>query len=89
MTNIIDIIFTDRSNVKSKLRKLEFDNKEKFDLALNAFDILSKIKKSKLSVTSSIKSNKKLGRQIYSKLYNLSNTCSFLIIILFLLLQIL
>jgi len=69
MTNIIDIIFTDRSNVKSKLRKLEFDNKEKFDLALNAFDILSKIKKSKLSVTSSIKSNKEIelyDHQIYA-----------------------
>ena len=69
MTNIVDIIFTDRSNVKSKLRKLEFDNKEKFDLALNAFDILSKIKKSKLSVTSSIKSNKEIelyDHQIYA-----------------------
>ena len=69
MTNIVDIIFTDRNDVKSKLRKLEFDNKEKFDLTLNAFDILSKIKKSKLSVTSSIKSNKEIelyDHQIYA-----------------------
>ena len=68
MTNIIDIIFTDRSNVKSKLRKLEFDNKEKFDLALNAFDILSKIKKSKLISfsTSGIISQ----GYIYGKLFN-------------------
>ena len=77
MTNIVDIIFTDRSNVKSKLRKLEFDNKEKFELALNAFDILSKIKKSKLSVTSSIKSNKEIelyDHQIYAAV-KVKNEC--------------
>ncbi len=77
MTNIVDIIFTDRSNVKNKLRKLEFDNKEKFELALNAFDLLSKIKKSKLSVTSSIKSNKKIelyDHQIYAAI-KVKNEC--------------
>ena len=69
MTDIVKIIFTDRYGVKNKLRKLEFDNKEKFELALNAFDLLSKIKKSKLAVTSSIKSNKKIelyDHQIYA-----------------------
>ncbi len=77
MTNIVDIIFTDRNDVKSKLRKLEFDNKEKFDLTLNAFDILSKIKKSKLSVTSSIKSNKEIelyDHQIYAAI-KVKNEC--------------
>ena len=77
MTNIVDIIFTDRNDVKSKLRKLEFDNKEKFDLTLNAFDILSKIKKSKLSVTSSIKSNKEIelyDHQIYAAV-KVKNEC--------------
>ena len=69
MTDIVKVIFTDRYGVKNKLRKLEFDNKEKFELALNAFDLLSKIKKSKLAVTSSIKSNKKIelyDHQIYA-----------------------
>ena len=36
----VEVRFTDRSNVKRKLRKLEFDKKEKFELTLNAFDIL-------------------------------------------------
>ena len=69
MTNVVKVRFTDRYGIKNKLRKLEFDNKEKFKLALNAFDLLSKIKKSKLSVTSSIKSNKKIelyDHQIYA-----------------------
>ena len=69
MANIVKVRFTDRYGIKNKLRKLEFDNKEKFKLALNAFDLLSKIKKSKLSVTSSIKSNKKIelyDHQIYA-----------------------
>ncbi len=54
----IQIRFTDRSNVKTKLRKLQFDNKETFDLTITAFKLLSKIKESKLSIISSIKSNK-------------------------------
>ena len=69
MTNVVKVRFTDRYGIKNKLRKLEFDNKEKFKLALNAFDLLSKIKKSKLAVTSSIKSNKKIelyDHQIYA-----------------------
>ena len=45
MANVVKVRFTDRDGVKNKLRKLEFDNKEKFELALNAFDLLSKIKK--------------------------------------------
>ena len=55
---LVEIKFTDRSNVKSKLRNLQFDDKEAFDLTINAFELLSKIKESKLSVISSIKSNK-------------------------------
>ena len=35
MTNVVKIRFTDRDGVKNKLRKLEFDNKEKFKLSLN------------------------------------------------------
>ena len=69
MTNVVKIRFTDRDGVKNKLRKLEFESKEKFELSLNAFDLLSKIKKSKLAVTSSIKSNKKIelyDHQIYA-----------------------
>ena len=58
MSDEITIRFTDRSNVKSKLRKLRFDDKETFDLTINAFELLSKIKESKLSIISSIKSNK-------------------------------
>jgi SNF2 family DNA or RNA helicase len=58
MTNTVEIKFTDRSNIKNKLRKLEFDDKETFDLTINAFQLLSKIKESKLSIISSIKSNK-------------------------------
>lgn len=54
----IQIRFTDRSNVKSKLRKLQFDDKQTFDLTITAFELLSKIKESKLSIISSIKSNK-------------------------------
>ena len=67
----VEVRFTDRSNVKRKLRKLEFDKKEKFELALNAFDILSKLKKSELSVISSIKKNKQIDlydHQIYAAL---------------------
>ena len=70
MTNV-EIRFTDRSNVKRKLRKSEFDKKEKFELTLNAFDILSKLKKSELSVISSIKKNKQIDlydHQIYAAL---------------------
>ena len=70
MTNV-EVRFTDRSNVKRKLRKLEFDKKEKFELTLNAFDILSKLKKSELSVISSIKKNKQIDlydHQIYAAL---------------------
>ncbi len=52
------IRFTDRSNVKNKLRKLQFDDKITFDLTLNAFELLSEIKTSELSITDSIKSNK-------------------------------
>ncbi len=55
--NVI-IRFTDRSNVKSKLRKAQFDDKKTFDLTITAFEILSEIKASKLSIISSIKSNK-------------------------------
>ena len=58
MSDIIDIKFTDRSKIKTKLRKLQFDNKDTFDLTLTAFQLLSKIKESKLSIVSSIKSNK-------------------------------
>ena len=58
MTNTVDIKFTDRSNVKSKLRKLQFDDKNIFNLTIIAFQLLSKIKESKLSIISSIKSNK-------------------------------
>ena len=54
----IQIRFTDRSNVKSKLRKLQFDDKQTFDLTITAFELLSKIKESKLSIISSIKANK-------------------------------
>ena len=46
MANVVKVRFTDRDGVKNKLRKLEFDNKEKFELSLNAFELLSKIKKS-------------------------------------------
>ena len=53
-----EIKFTDRSNVKSKLRKLQLDDKITFDLTITAFELLSKIKESKLSIISSIKSNK-------------------------------
>ena len=69
MTNTVDIRFTDRSNIKNKLRKLEFDDKETFDLTINAFQLLSKIKESKLSIISSIKSNKAIelyDHQIYA-----------------------
>jgi len=59
MTNF-QIQFTDRSNVKNKLRKSQFSDKQTFDLTLNAFELLSKIKENKLSITSSIKSNKSL-----------------------------
>ena len=34
MSDIIDIKFTDRSKIKTKLRKLQFDNKDTFDLTL-------------------------------------------------------
>ena len=60
MSNSIDIKFTDRSNVKSKLRKLEFTDKNTFDLTIAAFELLSEMKKSKLSVISSIQSNKSI-----------------------------
>ena len=56
--NNVTIRFTDRSNVKSKLRKLQFDDKKTFDLTITAFELLSQIKESKLSIISSIKSNK-------------------------------
>ena len=56
--NNVTIRFTDRSNVKSKLRKLQFDDKKIFDLTITAFELLSQIKESKLSIISSIKSNK-------------------------------
>jgi len=55
-----EIRFTDRCNVKNKLRKLEFDDKKSLDLTINAFELLSFIKASKLSIVSSIKSNKSL-----------------------------
>ena len=58
MSDNVSVRFTDRSNVKSKLRKLQFDDKKTFDLTINAFELLSKIKESKLSIISSIKSNK-------------------------------
>ena len=57
-TTDVQIRFTDRSNVKNKLRKLQFDDKITFDLTMTAFELLSKIKESKLSILSSIKSNK-------------------------------
>lgn len=56
----VKIQFTDRSNVKSKLEKLQFDDKITFDLTMTAFDLLSKIKESNLSIIPSIKSNKSL-----------------------------
>jgi len=56
----IEIKFTDRSNVKSKLRKLQFDDYKTFQLTLNAFYIFTQIKKQPLSIISSIKSNKKI-----------------------------
>ena len=56
----VEIKFTDRSNVKGKLRKLQFDDYKTFQLTLNAFNILSHIKKQDLSIISSIKSNKKI-----------------------------
>ncbi len=55
-----EIKFTDRSDVKSKLRKLKYDDKITFDLTITAFELLSKIKESKLSIISSIKSNKEI-----------------------------
>ncbi len=54
----IQIRFTDRSKVKDKLRKSQFDDKITFDLTITAFELFSKIKESKLSIISSIKSNK-------------------------------
>jgi SNF2 family DNA or RNA helicase len=60
MSDSVDIKFTDRSNVKSKLRKLEFTDKDTFDLTIAAFELLSEMKKSKLSVISSIQSNKSI-----------------------------
>jgi superfamily II DNA or RNA helicase len=65
------IVFTDRSEIKEKLRRLQFDNQEKFGLTLNAFDILSKLKKSKLSVIPSIKKNTSIelyDHQVYAAL---------------------
>ena len=60
MSDSVDVKFTDRSNVKSKLRKLDFTDKNTFDLTISAFELLSEMKKSKLSVIPSIKSNKSI-----------------------------
>lgn len=60
MSTNITVTFTDRSGVKSKLRAHKFDDKKSFDICLNAFEVLSKIRKQDLSVISSIRSNKKI-----------------------------
>lgn len=56
----VKIQFTDRSNLITKLEKLQFDDKLTFDLVINSFALLMNLKKSELSIIQSIKSNKSL-----------------------------
>ena len=60
MTEEIQIRFSDRYDVKEKLRKQKFDDFSKFELTLLSYQILSQLNNEKLSILSSLKSNQNL-----------------------------
>lgn len=61
MTEEIQIRFSDRYDVKEKLRKQKFDNFSSFELTLLSYQILSQLNNEKLSILSSLKSNQNLS----------------------------
>jgi len=61
MTEEIQIRFSDRYDVKEKLRKQKFDDFSNFELTLLSYQILSQFNNEKLSILSSLKSNQNLS----------------------------
>lgn len=61
MIEEIQTRFTDRYDVKEKLRKHKFDDFSNFELTLLSYQILSQLNNEKLSVISSLKSNQNLS----------------------------
>lgn len=61
MTEEIQIRFSDRYDVKEKLRKQKFDDFSNFELTLLSYQILSQLNNEQLSILSSLKSNQNLS----------------------------